>query len=136
MVSFSGDWEVSLAPLNLINQGKARLSQGRLWNALLIAHLCSHLFCITCDGLSSLTEAFASVVEQLQPCSSKLPTCCRRGGMAVPACAVPCCCPVLRAEGEPLAADTTQESSTYPARSFIKCETLERETLMILCALL
>lgn len=136
MVSFSGDWKVSLAPLNLINQGKARLSQGRLWNALLIAHLCSHLFCITCDGLSSLTEAFASVVEQLQRYSSMLLTCCRRRGMAVPVYAVPCCCWVIRAEWRPLAADTTQEFSAYRACSLLLNVNLQRGKLEWFCVCL
>lgn len=42
----------------------------------LIAHLCSHLFCLTCAGLSSVTKVFASVVEQrqqLQQYNSELP---------------------------------------------------------------
>lgn len=49
-----GGCEVSLGPLNLINQWQAL--PGLAVECSLIAHLCSHLFCLTCDGLNSVIE--------------------------------------------------------------------------------
>jgi len=37
-----------------------------------IAHLCSHLFCLTCEGLNPVIKVLASVGEQRQPCKSRL----------------------------------------------------------------
>lgn len=154
MVSFSGDWEVSLAPLNLINQRRGFPSAG-----------CGMLF--NC----SLVQSFVLFnLRRIKLCYKGLCFCSRTTPTA-PATQIraPCPIPDTREEekgsstcwpaclalspthhfhqgcraGEVLGAkrlagrvswavNRTQEFSRYLARYlFIKCETLETETLMI-----